>query len=90
MPTGRSPAVSGPVARVHIGTGRPAAHRRILSFISDLARYDSRGGRPARSYESNFEHSSAPKVVLTSIRQGDKADSDPKEEGGPAHEDIEL
>ena len=48
------------------------------------------GSRHVKSYESNFEHSSAPNAVLTSARQGEKADSHPKEEGGPLHEENEL
>lgn len=42
------------------------------------------------SCESNFEKPSAPNPSLTSTRQGDKANSHPKEEGGPSHDDIEL
>jgi hypothetical protein len=86
MPSGGSPALSGRGARVHVGIGR----QRPIDASSAPSLTWGYDGRPVTSSESDFEHSSAPNVLLTSKRQGNKADSDPKEEGGPLHEDIEL
>jgi hypothetical protein len=86
----RIPGISGRWVRVHAEIRRQQSDGRLPSGISHLAWFGTRGIRHMTSYETNLERSSALSALLTFIRQGDKADSHPKEEGGPSHEDIEL